>query len=470
VDAIFAVLLAVGGGSVAYLIAWARSQERSARWIAAAKAAGVTDPQVRTVAGVMTSVKGKAGALDVEIEGYRRGKYEHGTRVTIGGLKHGQYALTLRAEGVTSMVEKTFGEREIEIGDAAFDRVAYVQGSPELARAIFDPETRRLVRRLLGGDLVVAEGDTVSRLRVSVSNDELRLDVPSTLMSDARKRLVDILPALIAIAHRLERPDDIGARIAANVAEEPEAAARFSALGLLIAKYPTHPATQPALVAALTDPSLEVRLQAAVALGPQGRETLVLLATEAAPDNVAASAITALGADFPATLAIHRLGVAKVAGQLETALACLAAIGREKTPESIAALIETLASDSGPLAAAAARALGAIDGEEAEPALIAALEHESSEARVAAAESLGRLGSPAAVVPLREASGAHTLDGALRRAAREAIVEIQGRVKGASPGQLSLALDQSGQISLADEDTRGRISVAQAAREQKTSG
>ena len=40
----------------------------------------------------------------------------------------------------------------------------------------------------------------------------------------------------------------------------------------------------------------------------------------------------------------------------------------------------------------------------AEQALIAALEDDSSEVRVAAAETLGRIGTPLAVVPLREAS------------------------------------------------------------------
>ena len=218
-----------------------------------------------------------------------------------------------------------------------------------------------------------------------------------------------------------------------------------------------------------------MRLRAAVALGPKGRETLVVLATGAAPDNVAAAAIKALGTDFPATLAIRRLGEAKDAGHVDTALACLAAIGREGTPDAVSALCTALASDAEVLAAAAAETLGALGRVEAEPALIAALANESSPVRTAAARALGLLGTPAAVVPLREASGAHTLDGVFRRASREAVVEIQSRVKGASPGQLSLATDQSGQISLVDEDTRtetrGRISVAQAqaARSQPTS-
>ena len=127
-DAMFALLLAAGGGSVAYLIAWLMSQERGREWMNAATAAGLAELRLGTFAGVTSSLKGKAGGLDVTIEHYRRGKHEHGTRIVVGGLKHGQYGMTLRAEGVTSMVEKTFGEREIEIGDPAFDRFCLPPG------------------------------------------------------------------------------------------------------------------------------------------------------------------------------------------------------------------------------------------------------------------------------------------------------------------------------------------------------
>jgi len=85
--------------------------------------------------------------------------------------------------------------------------------------------------------------------------------------------------------------------------------------------------------------------------------------------------------------------------------------------------------------------------------------------RAAAAESLGRIGSPQAVASLRESAGAHRFDGALRRAARHAIVEIQARVTGASPGQLSLAAGDAGQVSLVDEDQRGRVSLEPAGEE-----
>ena len=76
---------------------------------------------------------------------------------------------------------------------------------------------------------------------------------------------------------------------------------------------------------------------------------------------------------------------------------------------------------------------------------------------LAAAVALGRSGSAAAVAPLRRLETAST-DAAHRRAARQAIAEIQERLTGAFPGQLSLSEGESGQLSLA-EDEAGRVSL-----------
>jgi molecular chaperone DnaK (HSP70) len=50
-------------------------------------------------------------------------------------------------------------------------------------------------------------------------------------------------------------------------------------------------------------------------------------------------------------------------------------------------------------------------------------------------------------------------DKRLRSAARQAVARIQSRRVGASPGQLSLASDEAGQLSLADEDPKGQLSL-----------
>jgi len=234
---------------------------------------------------------------------------------------------------------------------------------------------------------------------------------------------------------------------------------RLGNLQTLTTEFPRHPGTREALLAALDDPSLEIRLHAAIALGPEGRATLQTLAADDGADTVSARAISALGSDFALERAIERLRQSRAKELTATALACIEAIGRAGTPEGSEALADMLATAPDHLAVAAAGAIAGEENEKVERGLLAALERESAEVRVAAAEALGRVGSPSAVVPLREASGAHTFDGALRRATRQAIAEIQSRVTGASPGQLSLAAEEAGQVSLVDEDRRGQVSL-----------
>lgn len=78
---------------------------------------------------------------------------------------------------------------------------------------------------------------------------------------------------------------------------------------------------------------------------------------------------------------------------------------------------------------------------------------------VAAADALGRIGSVGAVLPLKEAAESSWFDRDFRRAARQAVAEIQSRLQGALPGQLSLAGTEAGQLSLAQAET-GQLSLA----------
>lgn len=472
-EGMFGLLFAVGAGSLAYLLFRLRSKEVAKWWWEAAAASGLTDVRASTFLGLESKLRGDAAGLDVTIERYHRGKYEHGTRITVGGLRHGTYGLTIRAEGVASTIQKTFGEREIELGDPEFDDVAYVQGSPPLVRAIFDAETRRLVRALLDtGFRVTGEfgAKSISNIRVRVSDNELRVDMRSRPFDKTEKWLPQVLPQLLAIGHRLRRPEDLAVRIAANVRGETLEAVRLANLRTLAAEFPRHDVTHEALLAALNDGSAAVRLHAATALGPEGQTSLLELTSARVPDEVAARAVAALGPAFPLERAIERLREARKAGHLATAHACVDVLGASPSAEAVDSLVGVLQSDHGVLAAAAARALGRAADARVEKPLVAALDFDSSEVRVAAAEALGRVGTPLAVVPLREASAANLLNAELRRATRQAIAEIQSRVSGASPGQLSLAGDQAGQVSLVEEDTHGQVSLAQIADAPQSAG
>jgi HEAT repeat protein len=91
-----------------------------------------------------------------------------------------------------------------------------------------------------------------------------------------------------------------------------------------------------------------------------------------------------------------------------------------------------------------------------EPLLLALRDGSLDEVRLAAAVALGQVGTAASVLPLKAAA---EREGGLRKAAREAVAQIQSRLGGASPGQLSLAGGDGGALSLAEEDPRGQVSV-----------
>ena len=221
----------------------------------------------------------------------------------------------------------------------------------------------------------------------------------------------------------------------------------------------THPRTDEAIHAAITDPSPETRLRAAKELGNAGRDVLRELAESMEDDKVSAEAVSILDRKLPFERTRAILDQALSRRHTQTARACLEALGRSGANAAIDVLQEVIAQEKGELAAAAAQTLGAIGNPAAEPSLILALQREQADLRVAAADALGRVGSVEAVLPLKEATERSWLDRGFDRAARQAIAEIQSRVQGASPGQLSLAGAEAGQLSLAEAEA-GQLSLA----------
>ncbi len=144
---------------------------------------------------------------------------------------------------------------------------------------------------------------------------------------------------------------------------------------MLAREFPKHPATRETLLAARQDTSEEVRLRAAMALGDEGRDTLVdLVARVGTGDSCAARAIVALGEHLPEELAQATLRRALGgARRPQTAQACLEALGRPGRAAAEGLLLEALRGDDLPVS-------------------------------VAAAQALGRAGTVAAVAPLREAA------------------------------------------------------------------
>jgi HEAT repeat protein len=453
------------------------SRRQATAWREAARVAGLA-----AVEESRDGLAGWAGPLRVRLERYAD-KDSRGTRITISGPAM-PAGLTVRPEGVLSLIRGARGVREVEIGHDTFDAAAWVEGSPALARAVLDAGTRQSLRALFEGRLHRA-GHSPLFASGRVEDGVLRVDVLEApprapgfgesrdpggepgayVYLSGLEHLGEALAPTIALARRLATPADVPRRLAENMKSEPVAGVRVAVLATLLREFPDHPATREVLVAAREDPDAEVRLRDGIALGPEGRDVLLALAGgEGAPDETTQRAVAALGGRLTTPEAEAILRNALRTRRHGTARACLSLLGQRRGAQVVTMLVKVLAVETPELAAAAADALGATGERAAGRALRAALDSPDAGVRVAAARALGRVGTAAAVGRLREAESG---DSALRRAARQAIAAIQARLAGAAPGQLSLAGGEAGQLSIV-EGEHGQLSLAPSSRGAST--
>jgi hypothetical protein len=428
-EPVILILFYVGlGGATWYGVKNARSR-RMREWQDAAVSCGLQI--VKASPGSNPQLIARAGPVEVRIK--PSGEAGRLTRLTVAasGLPD-FHKVRIRPQSLFQFT------REIEIGDAAFDKDFAIDGPARLIAALLDKGTRRLMSRLNGeGQLDLS----LSELRINLSD----LQIPQ------------VLPLLLELHKRFAEPLDVPRRLAENASHDPMPGVRLYNLLVLIHELPQDPVTAEAVRKAASDPEPEVRLGVAKALGAEGHGILRELAEGVEDDIVSAEAVSALNRElsFEQTKAI--LDRALTRRRLRTAHACLKSIGRSGG-DAVETLTKVMAKEVGELAPAAAQALGVTGSPAAEAPLIRALQRDQSAIRVAAANALARIGSTAAVLPLKEAAEHSRLDLALGRAARQAIAEIQSRIHGASPGQLSLAGLEAGQLSLA-VDPAGQLSL-----------
>ena len=430
-------ILAGGGLAVASMRGMRKHQQE--RWQAfqdTVKLCGLRMVSISKPRATRLKLEAEAGPVTLRVEDIRDKKREYGIQVVVSFPGPPGFA------GVRIRPEKyrPAGVREIEIGDERFDSTFYVEGPSRLVSVLLDAETRRLLVRLSAeGPLTIAGGEA------------------SVKTSD--QGVATLLPLLLDLARRLSVNVDVAQRLAENARQDSVAGVRLHNLLVLVREFPNDPETVETLRAACSDPSPQVRLRAGMLLlGTEGRSTLAEVAESLEDDAISAQAVAHLGRDLPFDRTCALLTQALRRRHLQTVRACLEALGQSGDEGAVDALAKVLAIEQGELAAAAALALGATASPAAEPPLLEALRRsEKGDLQIAAAQALGRAGTAAAVLPLKDAAEEGTGD--LRRAARQAIAEIQSRLQGASPGQLSIAGADAGQLSLA-HDEAGQLSLA----------
>ncbi|HEX3526322.1 MAG TPA: HEAT repeat domain-containing protein [Thermoanaerobaculia bacterium] len=377
----------------------------------------------------------RVGPLGVRIEGLRSSESSLQVVVVVPGLP-GFSDVRIHRE----LRDPLPWVREIEVGDELFDSTFYIGGPLRLVCALLDAKARHLLLS------VNAEG------RLEIVGGEIQAET-----SD--RQLSYVLPRLLDLGRRLSQPRDVTLRLARNARRDPVPEVRLQNLILLVRESPESPVTVKALRRACSDSSPKIRLWAARELGAEGRDVLLQLAASEGDDDCSAQAVLTLGLELPFEPTRAILVQALHRRHIQTARACLEVLGRSSTAAAVKVLAKVVAREKGEFAVAAAQALGMTGSAAAEPPLIQALQHETAEVRVAAAKGLGRLGSAAAVLPLQEAAERSPRDHEIGRATRQAIADIQSRLPGDSPGQLSLASTEAGRLSLAPTEV-GQLSLA----------
>jgi hypothetical protein len=418
------VLLVFAAGGLLTGLAWRQRSALARAWLAAAESCRLEEVRVRRRAGRVRRLEARRGGLDVRLEFARGADMTHlGTRILVGGLTR---QIQMRLEEPPEPLTYRPPRGNVPVGDEVFDETMSVKGSRRHALALLDAKTRSRTREVFAGrrhvvglwaEVSLPSAASVTGGRLVVERFvEYRPEVFSNALAD-----------VLALAEALVEPDALEPRLARNAREDPEPQVRLANLRELVAESPRHAATREALRAAAADGDELVQLEAAVHLGSEGKATLLDIASRGwSADACCARAVAELRSALPVEQARAILAHALRTRRLETAQACVDSLSR-RGGEDVDAFARVLALEQGPLAEAAARALG-------------------------------RVGSVSSVPTLLDAQRRLAGDEDVRQAVREAVAAIQSRASGALPGQLSLAGEQSGQVSLA-RDERGRVSL-----------
>jgi len=440
------LLFSIAGAGIPLVVFLTQALGRATAWRHAAHGSGLSNVHEKRPFGLLTELRGDADGFTVTLRAYRRGRYDHGTRIVVDGRGHIPLSLNLRAEGFGASLDRTFGGKELEIGDPGFDGEVYVRGPKDVLLPLLDDKARSAVRAVVA-------------LRGQVADGTVRVDIRT--WTNANRIAAALDKALLAARH-LRRPEDAVECLVKIAGTDHYPGVRVRCLDLLRRAHADDERARAAFRAALRSADTESRLVGAIALASEGRQVLTEIASQ--PDThepLAVRAITALGANLAPDRAASILDAAMKKERPAVALAAIQALALAGGALAVSRLASLLTSDATDLAVTAAGALATVGDASAEASLIAALSSEQGELRIAAADALQSLGTAASVAPLHAAAAAHLLDLSLRSAAHHAIAAIQARLTGASPGQISLAEGETGQLTLAEPPEPGRLSIAQ---------
>jgi hypothetical protein len=312
--------------------------------------------------------------------------------------------------------------RSIRTGDPAFDARLVLSGPPLVSAAVLDGSTRAALLNLLVDDA-----------RVTLKRGTLELVLCGSMSALAAKLPVGVQLCLEAARGLCLAPIHLSEALVANAEGDPCPGVRAQNLEMLALHFPETEATRRAAAAACADEDPRVRFAGArLVAGPKAYACLVSLVEgpAAVPAALKACALRHL-VDTYVQLDLSRYlssALTSDSGPVQLAAAEAAAL----RPHSARLRQRLTGANCDPVMAA-----------RSEWALTALLLHLDPAARVAAARALGAVGTLRSVEPLTAVARRLLQGGEVRRAAREAVREIQERHSAGDEGGLSLAAPES---------------------------
>ena len=392
---------------------------------------------------------GHVDGYSVEVDIVQRGsgntKSDHTRHIVRGG---GRIPTDVALASETFWSSLDIMGKEIEVGHSSFDEIVRVRGVESTVLALLDANARRCVADFIRTHKgMIKDGDVSCEVSGRERNGPLL---------EARLRAMLEIAVALTLRH-----DEVTARMADNVRDDPAAGVRLRNLEYLCRHYRLSKECKTACERALHDKSPRIRLLAAKSIGARGVGVLeAILDDQGAPRDVVLSAYALLVDRLPRQDLERRTHAILRGSHDPLVVEALVVVADQRI---VAARERTLAlvSQRHPtVVAAAARALGVIGEGLDSPTIAALLDHEEDTVKIAACEALAKIGRVDAVEPLLEHTKGMFKNGDLKRVARGAVEAIQSRAGDVGGGRLSVVEQQGlGALSVAKNEP-GALSVA----------
>lgn len=349
--------------------------------------------------------------------------------------------------------------QDTQTGDSEFDQLIRLAGDPLELVSLLDAGTRRLVIKNIRDE------------KIQLNNGRMTYQLGGHLFSG----IDDAIPHLRMMVNFGKalalKPDEIPERLARNATTDPVIAVRLRNLEMLQEQYPDNTLTVHTCRTVVAGDNPVLQLAAARFLGPEGKGTIRHLAAQDSLDaGLRRQALQIFLQLAPAEEAVPVLEeLLPSAPQTMIAVIIEGAV-RFESRRLLEQLLNRAENLTGLDTVHLIESISLPGDTGFENSLLKLMERPEPAVQMAAIRALGQTGSTRSVEPLLELARGLLVSPGLKRAAGEAVRQIQARLGSAESGRLYLADedDQAGSLSLAEGSPPGALNLTPDASSRST--